>query len=443
MYVANATFYDYYSDTQIGTSSTPNEISDALASEKNTFSKFNKKLYSLMKYNDPNLCPAKYPLYQGRPGALVDMDGIAYPHKEETYKASNYWAGANWGQVSSVATQGLVDDTLLKDSSGNYHLTQSNPTNNKSAKVPFFDKEFLTKNKYDNSELTLGSVKENVAFPFRRVIKDGITYYEFYSSKDTVRFNNSGKLDYLGYNKTSEQVKDAQGNYGFFPYNKASDGKSNKLNFGHGVRFDIPFNMTKDGKIDGKDMIFEFSGDDDVWVFIDGNLALDIGGNHGEVAGTINFATKESVVDKVKNPTVAFSSRTLSSFKTGENTFSDLGITNAVGVYNNYKTAFSTALKNSLKDTTKTHTLTLFYMERGLNVANMKMQFNLPEPSVLTVTNTVSTDGVGASFLDETKKVASKDNFMYDVLDKTISRKDEIDLLDDEAVTFSNEFDKG
>ena len=95
MYVANASFYDYYSDSQVGTTNTPKEITDALANRKSTFSKFNKKLFKLMKYDDPNLCPAKYPLYQGRPGALIDMEGIAYPKKEETYKNSNYWAGAS------------------------------------------------------------------------------------------------------------------------------------------------------------------------------------------------------------------------------------------------------------------------------------------------------------------------------------------------------------
>jgi len=442
LYVANSTFYDYYSDSQVGKDSTPKKITDALSSGKNTFSKFNKKLMSIMKYNDPNLCPAKYPLYQGRPGALIDMDGICYPQDEALYKKNNYWAAANWGQVSAVATQGLIDDTLMTDSSGNTHLTQSNPSNGKSAKVPFFDEEFLTKNKFNDSELTLGSVKKNVAFPFRRVEKDGIIYYEFYSSKDTVRMNNSGQLDYLGYNKTSEQVKDAEGKFGFFPYNTASEGKSESLNFGHGVKIELPFNMTKDGKIGGKDMVFEFSGDDDVWVFIDGILALDIGGNHGEVEGSINFATGESTVNKVKNNTVAFSSHSLSSFKTGENTFSSLGITNAMGVLNNHKTKFSAKLKQSLKDVSKTHTLTLFYMERGLNVANMKMSFNLPEPSILTVTNEVKADNVGSTFKNETSKVANKDSFVYDVLDKTITRKDEIEIKNDEAITFSNEFDK-
>ena len=94
MYVAKATFYDYYSDTQVGTNNTPGEITDALDGSKNTFSKFNTKVMQLLHYNDSALCPAQYPLYQGRPGALSDMKAIYDPSSEATTAKANYWVGA-------------------------------------------------------------------------------------------------------------------------------------------------------------------------------------------------------------------------------------------------------------------------------------------------------------------------------------------------------------
>ena len=427
MYVAKATFYDYYSDTQVGTSATPGEITDALDGSKNTFSKFNTKMMQVLHYNDSALCPAKYPLYQGRPGAKSDMSNIYDPSSEQNTAKANYWVAAQSGQNTAAATQGLVDSSLSYDSNGECYVTQTNPSNGKSSYLPYFDKKFLTTTKFDNSQLSLGSVKENVSFPFRRVEKNGITYYEFYSSQDTVRFNNNGQLDYLGKDNKAQQVLDAEGHPGFFPYNTAAEGKSSKLNFGHGVKIEIPFMMSSNGKIKDKDIEFEFSGDDDVWVFIDGELALDLGGNHGEVAGTINFAKQVSTVKQAKNNTVAFANRLVTDAKSG--------------IIQNQTTKFSDKLKAKIKSTEKMHTLTMFYMERGLNVANMKLSFNLPEPTRITLTNELNTATVSDTFKEETIKVAKKDEFVYDVADKTKLRAGEVSLFVDENVAYINEFD--
>ena len=427
MYVAKATFYDYYSDTQVGTSATPGEITDALDGSKNTFSKFNTKMMQVLHYNDSALCPAKYPLYQGRPGAKSDMSNIYDPSSEQNTAKANYWVAAQSGQNTAAATQGLVDSSLSYDSNGECYVTQTNPSNGKSSYLPYFDKKFLTTTKFDNSQLSLGSVKENVSFPFRRVEKNGITYYEFYSSQDTVRFNNNGQLEYLGKDNKAQQVLDAEGHPGFFPYNTAAEGKSSKLNFGHGVKIEIPFMMSSNGKIKDKDIEFEFSGDDDVWVFIDGELALDLGGNHGEVAGTINFAKQVSTVKQAKNNTVAFANRLVTDAKSG--------------IIQNQTTKFSDKLKAKIKSTEKMHTLTMFYMERGLNVANMKLSFNLPEPTRITLTNELNTATVSDTFKEETIKVAKKDEFVYDVADKTKLRAGEVSLFVDENVAYINEFD--
>jgi fibro-slime domain-containing protein len=317
---------------------------------------------------------------------------------------------------------------------------QSNKNTGKSAKVPYFDKAFLTSNKHDNSQLSLGSVKEKVSFPFRRVDKSGVTFYEFYSSKDTVTFNNNGQLNYLGLNANGQQVLDPHGNPGFFPYNTKTDSKTESLNYGHGLKIEIPFMMTKDGKINGQDIIFEFSGDDDVWVFIDGELALDIGGSHGEITGSINFAENKSTVSLAKNNNVAFSARTLTSFSSGNNVIPNLGTVS--GRYRNLDNPFSTDLKNILSDTGKQHTLTFFYMERGMDVANLKLNFNLPEPTKLNVENTIDAQNVADTFKSETIKVANNDEFVYDVVDKTLTKACEIKLKNTESVTFRNEFDR-
>ena len=105
--------------------------------------------------------------------------------------------------------------------------------------------------------------------------------------------------------------------------------------------------MTSDGKLNGKDIIFEFSGDDDVWVFIDGQLALDIGGSHGEITGTLNFADQSSIISKVKDSRYAFASHSTTTISHSQ-------------VYNNYKSYFSPELKNALNNTNKVHTLTFY-----------------------------------------------------------------------------------
>lgn len=445
MYVAKSSFYDYYSDSQINSSATPGTITDAKAGDLNTYGQFNKKLLELMKYGDKTQCPAKYPLYQGRQGYgfnAKDFAGIYWANSEADNEKSNYWLGANNNQVGASATQGLVDSKLTIGSDRESYITQSNPENGKTAYLPYFDKKFLTTNKYNNSKLTLGEVKENVAFPFRRVDKNGVTYYEFDSTVDTVRFNSNNQLDYLGTNNKKEQVLDICNVPGFFPYNTAADSNSNKLNFAYGAKIEIPFLITKDGKVNGKDMIFEFTGDDDVWVFVDGILALDLGGAHPKISGSINFAEGVATVSSVKNNKVAFAKRNMKMNSGGTFTDSALGLINEPIVYKNYKTAFSQELKKKLEDTRETHTLTLFYMERGKEVANMKMKFNLIEPTKYTVANDVTMDEVSDTFKKETENVVGTDEFVYDVVDKTTPRASTIELKNKESVIYYNEFEE-
>ena len=427
MFVAKSTFYDYHSDSEVGTTSIPNEITEAQNYSKNTFELFNMKLFNLMKYGDAAQCPATYPMYQGRHVASGLMTNIYKPGDEAANTATNYWVAANSPQGIASATQGLVDSKLTVNTNGESILTQTNRANGKSAPVPYFNKSFLTSNKFDNSELSLATVRDNMSFPFRKVVDHNVTYYQFQSNKDTIKINSNNEVEYLGYNNSSVQVKDTHGDAGFFPYNTPEDSASNKLNYGHGLKIEIPFIMTNDGKLNGKDIIFEFSGDDDVWVFIDGQLALDIGGSHGEITGTLNFANQTSVISKVKEPRYAFASHSATALSHSQ-------------VYSNYKSFFSSDLKSVLNDTNKIHTLTFFYMERGMDVANLKLNFNLPEPTKLTVSNELKLNNINSSLKTETAKVAANDKFVYDIVDKSINRKADMIINNKESVLFANEF---
>lgn len=451
MYVVKSTFFDYYSDSQITAEAVPGVINDAITSGKNTFEKFNRRLLEDKKYGDSSQSPAIWPLYEGlffskqasaNNGEMYFYDDANASKNFET----NFWIAANHTQTSTVsaATQGLVYSKL--DDNGN--IIQSNANTSKSCVLPYFDATYLTSTKHTGSNLSLGEVRENVAFPLVTTEKNGAVYYSFDSSKDTVSFNAEKQLDYQGQN--NKQVRDSNGQIGFFPYNSDKDSKSYSLNYGFGVKMEIPFTMTADGKVNGENMIFEFSGDDDLWVFVDGKLALDVGGIHGIVDGKIDFSTLSSTVSAAKNNTIAFSNPNCLIVEDKQYTAEDLtklGITNGSGNQNginkNIITNFPQELKESLKDTKTTHTMTIFYMERGKGSSNLKINFNMPEPNQLELTNTLDYSNVGSVFVSETGKVATKDVFIYDVTDKDANLVDTAEVTGGESIMYQDKFSKG
>lgn len=150
------------------------------------------------------------------------------------------------------------------------------------------------------------------------------------------------------------------------------------MNYGFGQKFDLKFRLTSDGKVldsanNEVPIEFNFSGDDDVWVFIDGQLVLDIGGDHAVVTGRIDFANKKATVSSAKNS-------------------SSGGISNG-----EVEKDFPKEL-NTENYFTKEHTLTMFYMERGLWESNMKITFNFPQENKLTVEKEVDTTGANDIF---------------------------------------------
>lgn len=267
--------------------------------------------------------------------------------------------------------------------------------------APFFDKDFLNGNNSKNT--VLGKVYENVTFPF---VKKGM-YWTFDSADDEVE-NKNLQLKYddtdkyflqsntnpvKGHTTTAET---SDGNY--FPLNSSDQsgdasrdqsGDASRLNYGFGQKFDLKFRLTSDGKILGPNnervpIEFNFSGDDDVWVFIDGQLVLDIGGDHAVVTGKIDFANKMATVSSAKN--------------------SSSGGTSTGEVEKDFPKKLIT--ENYF---TKEHTLTMFYMERGLWESNMKITFNFPQENKLTVEKEVDTTGANDIFKEALADVGTFD----------------------------------
>ena len=392
----NTTIYDYYSDYELNGNNRDNYTSQNDVKNHRIYQPFRQFNMALSDYYLNN--HAKSPLYWGN---FQNYKGSHFDEIAETMKLFDYdnnrnkffyennsmWDrnGMDLGNANN-ATQGLIADQLKNNSL--QLKTDSEPV-----LAPFFDKEFLSGNNTKNT--VFGKVYENVTFPF---VKDGM-YWSFDSANDTAG-NRNLQLKYdatdeyfLQSNTTAVKGcttdgETAQGNY--FPLNSSNQsGDASRLNYGFGQKFDLKFRLTSNGKVidptDGKEknIEFNFSGDDDVWVFIDGQLVLDIGGDHGVVTGKIDFADKKATVSSVKNNS-----------------------TN--GARGNVETSFPATLET--KDYfTKEHTLTMFYMERGLWESNMKITFNFPQENKLTVEKEVDTTEANDIFKDALADVGTFD----------------------------------
>lgn len=247
---------------------------------------------------------------------------------------------------------------------------------------------------YTVTGTTYADIYENVEFPFYQTKRGGVTYYEFDSSQKNLYF------DGTDFNYTDKAVYDTAmsggGKPGFFPFNDGNPSDKGKLDYGFGAKFEIPFSMTANGKVDGGDIVFEFSGDDDVWIFIDGKLVLDMGGAHSKSDGTINFRTMES---------------TVTTGVSDGNTNDKYATVTKPYIYN-----FSDLVDFS--DPTQTHTLTMFYMERGMWESNMKLSFNFPQTNTLTIDSDTSFEGVNTALLSQTKIAADNNAFSYSLENK-------------------------
>lgn len=353
-----------------------------------------------------------------------------------------------------MASQGLVKNDL----------SDGIKAAGSSVDLPFFNKNFLLGKNSKNA--VLGKVYDNVDFPFTRYDRDGngIMYYGFDSARTTLHMENgylrttsqaqympatnqatletqwknfntnhvpTGATDKTGtdvdaWSKNTDATGTVQGNaasslngvsntYGFFPLNSTdfTGPSATQNNYGFGTKLSFTFRLGSDGNVTGTKngvattapMCFTFSGDDDVWVFIDDKLVLDLGGDHGRVSGSINFSKNRqyhytySSYNSTSSPTTQLESDYLPASSTyvskvkaspavGTSTEYESGrtqsLTTSTGSISSSASAQTMSLRTLLGSTQAVndlysgeHTLTMYYMERGQWESNMKVEFNL------------------------------------------------------------------
>ena len=424
----NSTFYDYYTDFELNGSNRDDYGVLTGASHRNwvNFRQFDQALSDYYKNKGVSVNDAIYtghfqPTHSdwGFPfGAIADTMDLYGWSKYNTFISNNNSNVNSDGTVKigsdgyyMYATQGIVngslDNGVLK-------------THDNNAASPYFDEDFLNGNNSKNAKL--GKVYNNVAFPFTKkdVFGEKVDYWWYDSASKTLAMQKDTESDnyYLAdhssdsdrswsknltssgkYNGTVDPVSNT---YGLFPFNygdkSSTDNAGSTYNYGYGAKLEFKFRLTDDGKVlnssgDKVDIKFLFSGDDDVWVYIDGQLALDVGGDHGQVTGMLDFANKKSYVSRVKksanNSDVSGGSsvRSITYHADGE-----FGTENKI--YDFYQQEdFTLDGDNSTE-----HTLTMYYMERGMWESNMKVAFNFPDSSELEVEKTVDKSDVNTMF---------------------------------------------
>ncbi len=200
-------------------------------------------------------------------------------------------------------------------------------------------------------------------------------YYSTDHSKNIVGFAPFNDLSSTT-NSGSNSTNTATTGYQIENY---QSGSSSAMNYGFGMVTSVDFQMTDDGQIDGEDIIFEFSGDDDVWVYIDGVLALDIGGTHDAITGTINFATGN----------VTLTAKGYSYI--GDKATDTVESSNTMSQTNLYDALETTLTGFASKGS---HTMTIYYMDRGQGKTNCLIKFNLPQKDSVSVTKTIDSNYV-------------------------------------------------
>lgn len=429
-----STLYDYYTDYELNGKNRKNYDNDNAVNQRHwvPFRQFDQAISDYYQsYVDKNTeKPIIYPIYTGhfQPSdwdpKFADIASTLNLYGWSSYNIfiaannSNYDIGGNAnGKKNAYAFQGIVADK--RDSDGDIVM------NGTTLKEPHFNEEFLTSKNSKNAKL--GEVYHNVEFPFTQkevfVESDqkgkGVKYWWFDSSKTSLylrKDTNSDQL-YLGNDSTgettAEYLSEASHNvdsasdpnkvstpYGFFPFNETTTSKSAvRYNYGYGAKLEIPFTLTSTGTVkdDYNNEIpirFYFSGDDDVWVFIDNQLVLDIGGAHAKVSGVLEFDQR----DNKKNTVTSYVSRVKNS-KTGnygaencdEHNYTTATSITYLGTTEKYYKNASVSIPNL---STGKHTLTMYYMERGMWESNMAVAFNFPDNNELQVQKEVDLTNV-------------------------------------------------
>lgn len=425
-----STLYDYYTDYELNGKNRDGYGSYTDASHRNwvPFREFDQALSDY--YQDAK---APYPIYTGhfQPDNGHEFSQIAdtlnlFGYDNDSRKFNHFMAinnsqrnddNTNGSNHTNYAYQGLVAD---KTSTGNADGAPLLNGTEKATVEPHFNKEFLLGKNSKNAKL--GDVYDNVAFPFTKeqIFNEdqGVDYW-YFDSKDTTLYlkqdseQNSDSKYFLkkstdrGRSENVNASSGPQGHYGYFPFNEtATGGKASTYNYGFGTKLQMDFTLTDDGMVEtnkiGEDnkkvktnIKFFFSGDDDVWVFIDGQLVLDVGGAHGKVSGLLEFGEVDTKEGK-KNSVTAYVSRVKKGGTAKNNDIDEKGGSPVKTVKYNGENIDFYAKNTNLEplDKGQKHTLTMYYMERGMWESNMAVAFNFPDNNELQVQKVVDLSNV-------------------------------------------------
>lgn len=319
-------------------------------------------------------------------------------YSTETYAKWNYWGAdvKNAGYTGNYICSGLVEKSL--DKSNNIVFTNTEPG--------LFRSDDTT-NSYGKKIYT------NVGLPFQ--YDKTTNYYTFNSNKMSAHFTDekpAGSNTNLTYSTSPQTITDlsVQGKSdkaSWLPFDEGTSATMTSATYHFGMQAVIPFSMTANGKMNAADeksadIKFDFSGDDDVWVFVDGKLVLDIGGIHNEMAGTMNFATNEWKVLKSTDNTNKDTVGDMNDQKMTGQLFNDK---NGKGVLGTDRETFAA---------TTSHTLTVFYLERGAGASNCKIRFNLPMEDSVSVKKLVSDkDSAGSAISADTQEAINNREFAF------------------------------
>lgn len=409
----NATMYNYRTASQI---TAANAISGTLTEEQNydvdSTNGQAKEVFEESVYKPYNDAVTKWyqdhstdgkvngvsvtPLYQGNIRAgndFTDASGTVtwaktYFNFVSVANGANRQDGASAASIKAAAV-GLADKTL----SANGTIQQNG------IELPQFSDAFMNA----NADSKIQSKYDNLKFETRVTKKaSGNEWYSYDSSTDKNRSLDIANRQIKNYKNEVKGCKNANGDQnataGYYPFNQSQPSKIENITNCFGTRFDIDYAMPNaNGVVNNEEMQFNFTGDDDMWIYIDGHLVLDLGGSHAMASGSINLATM-----KVTYSTGYYNA-----------TYDNVADKNSASCayHEAEEFAIGNDVKKILKDTTRTHKMTIFYMERGLFDSNLSFNFFLPQTNSLTVEQKTDTSNVNSALVNDTLQTADKDVF--------------------------------